>query len=330
MIKRLIIMILVSIMLVSAVAYASESKARSEVKNDAAFEENDIPVMAPDASDVNEDQDPEPIDQKAKDYEWNASRTFVVGEVSFHSKPEVGIRKGTCAEGRSRNGVMCNSFACDARGVYAYYNYNRLVKTALADEDAIYSYFSLDGMNWNGGGAIDKFRSECEPGSYFDGNVTDETIETLASRGKAVEYWFYIDWYQQDKVKEGDTVLIAVDPQLTVNPNYLIPGNPYNIKMPKSYSAVLIPFPCAEDFGASIEPHVAKFVNGKLQMPGDIKETFDPRRLYDDTDPELTGIRDGDSLETVVAFLKAVEQDMIRYEEEMRQQPAVTDVSSIR
>ena len=330
MVKRLIIMILVSIMLVSAVAYASEAKARSEVKNDTAFEEKEIPVMAPDASDVNEDQDPEPIDQKAKDYEWNASRTYVVGVVSFHSKQSVAIRKGTCAEGRDRFGVKCNSFACDAHGVYAYYNYDRLVKTALADEGAIYSYFSLDGGNWNGGGPIDKFRSECEPGSYFDGNVTDEIIDALASRGKAVEYWFYIDWYEQDKVKEGDTVLIAVDPQLTVNPNYLIPGNPFNIKMPKSYSAVLIPFPSAEAYGASTEPHVAKFVDGKLQMSDDIKETFALRRLYDDTDPELTGIKDGDAIEDVVAFLKAVEQDMIRYEEEMRQQPITTDVSSTR
>ena len=323
--KRLTEVLLAVVMLVSVSGCTSGSKDVTEVQSVAVQEDHTIVVSDANKGAAHEE---DPRDQRAKDYEWNVSRTFVVGEVSFHNDPSGYTLKGMCTEGRGVSGVKCNSFACDARGVYAYYNYDRLVKTALADEGAIYSYFSLDGVNWNGGGAIDKFRSECEPGSYFDGSVTDEIIESLASRDKAVEYWFYIDWRQQDRVKEGDTVLMVIDPVLTVNPNYLIPEYQDTIKTPKSYSAVVAPFPGA--FEGSFDPYIVQFVDGKLQLPAELPETFALRRLYDDTDPELTGIKDGDSIETVVAFLKAVEQDMIRYEEEMRQQPITTDVSSIR
>ena len=322
MVKRLIIMILVSIVLISAVAYASEAKARSEVKNDTAFEEKDIPVMAPDASDVNEDQDPEPIDQKAKDYEWNASRTYMVGEITFHNWPEGHYNTGHGSDELPIIGIKSQKIGCDTRGVYAYYNYDRLVDTALAD-GAIYSYYDIDGFESIRGTEVDERHKNDPPGLFYDGTLTEEFIKKLNDRGTGAEYTFYINWLYQDKAEIGDVILVALDPQVTINLNYLNPGS--NIKYPKRYDAVVVPYTPDDS-----EPYIAHFIDGKLQLPAELEDAFALRRLYDDTDPELTGIKDGDAIEDVVAFLKAVEQDMIRYEEEMRQQPITTDVSSIQ
>ena len=51
----------------------------------------------------------------------------------------------------------------------------------------------------------------------------------------------------------------------------------------------------------------------KLQLPEELKESLNLYRLYNDTEPERTAIKDGDTVDDVIAFIKCVEQDVARY-----------------
>ena len=72
-----------------------------------------------------------------------------------------------------------------------------------------------------------------------------------------------------------------------------------------------------EPFGVEPKsPMLAKFVDGRLQLPEELKASLNLRRLYDDSEPERTAIKDGDSVDDVIAFIKCVEQDVERYRSE--------------
>ena len=247
------------------------------------------------------------------DLEFDGVKSIAVAVVKDKSYGSFSIGNG--AEGFTERGSQCQLLDCD---VLYFYNYDRLREAAEADGiDTTYMYFKIGGMVYGGS----KGRSEDK--DAFDGNLTDTFIQNLKARGREVTYSIYLDWDYKDEVEVGDTILIAVDPQLTINPNYLTGA--YEIKSPRSYFTVVAPFQAE-----SPEPYLAKFKDGRLVLPAGLSEAITLRRLYDDTYPELTGIKDGDSVEDVVNFLKAVEQDMVRYEQELRQRPASTDVSSIR
>ena len=251
-------------------------------------------------------------------YKWNKSKSIVVAVIN--DKAEDGpYTLGSCTGNFSVKGMKGQYISCQA---LEFYNYERLRNVADADETALYHYFNI-GIDWFWGGqkVAERYRSISE--SLFTGDLTNEWVEAFNNANNPISYVFYIDWENKGKADVGDTVLAVVDPQLTVNPNSLYSDS--HIKNPRSYQIVIAPF--SEDHP---EPYIAHFIDGKLQLSKELEDAFALRRLYDDTDPELTGIKDGDAIEDVVAFLKAVEQDMIRYEEEMRQQPITTDVSSIR
>lgn len=224
---------------------------------------------------------------------------------------------GTLAEGFPKEGLGAAKLKCEA---LAFFNYNRL-KSAADAEEALYLYYNIGQFTYVGGGSVAK-RFEKRPGS-FNGDITEEYLEALKASNTLFTYNIYLDWDHKDSAEVGDILLIAIDPQVSINPNSN--GNAYEIEDPKIYRAVVSPFAADHPM-----PHLVKFVEGKLQFPAELQDTFALRRLYDDTNPELTCIKDGDSVEDVAAFLKAVEQDMARYEEEQKQQPKSTDVSSIR
>lgn len=242
-------------------------------------------------------------EQRAKDYEWNASRTYAVAQLVEKTPAEAMI--GSLAEGFPKDGMASMKLICE---VPQMFNYSRL-RDAADSEDALYQYFNIGQFAWVGGGSAAR-RSENRPGS-FNGDITEEFLESLRASNTPFTYNIYLDWNYKDAVNIGDTVLIAIDPQVTINPNST--GTAYEIEDAKCYRAVAAPF--ASD---SPQPHIAHFIDGKLQLSAKLQDAFDLRRLYNDTNPELTGIKDGDSVETVVNFLKAVEQDMIRYEGEMK------------
>ena len=246
------------------------------------------------------------------DLELDTGKTIAVAVVTRINEPEGYTYIGTGVEGFPETGQESWGFDCD---VLYYFNYDRLREAVDSDEDeeAAYHYFNLGGVAWYGSKALVK-KLETRPYDAFKGDITAEFVENLKKTNWPLSYSFYIDKEYQI-VKEGDTILIAVDPQQTFNANYP------RIKE-HWYNAVVAPF--ASDHP---QPYLVRFIDGKLQLDGDMADAFTLYRLYDDTNPELTGIKDGDSVETVVNFLKAVEQDMIRYEEEMRQQPVQADRS---
>ena len=256
------------------------------------------------------------------DYELNKSKSFIVGKVVYHSYPDGWGNKGNYAEGFPEEGIKTIQLRLDAD---KYYNYERLWNTAEADKDASYCYFRLGQFNWNGGKYREMMNSSGAGQVSFNGLVTDEYLDELKRNGQRIEFILDIDREYQHMAEEGDIVILASDAQLTYNGNYFTEGGAERISFPKWYSAVVAPF--APDHP---EPYIAKFVDGKLQLSDNMKDAFALKRLYPDTDPQLTGIKDGDSVEDVVNFLKAVQQDMARYEAELRQLPASTDVSSIR
>ena len=247
-----------------------------------------------------------------ENYWFAKEKTYAIVIVKEITGAEANL--GSLAEGFDKDGLAAAKLKCEA---LEFFNYSRLREAADA-EDALYQYFNIGQFAWVGGGSVAK-RLEKRPGS-FKGDITEEYLESLKASNIPFTYTIYLDWNYKDAVEIGDTILIAIDPQVTINPNST--GTTYEIEDPKTYRAVVSPFVMD-----SPQPYLARFVDGKLQLAEDMAEAFTLYRLYNDTNPELTGIKDGDSIEDVVNFLKGVEQDMIRYEEEMRQQPVQADKS---
>ncbi len=249
----------------------------------------------------------------AEIYGNNNKKTVVVAEVRDMS--EGWYLQGVRLEGYPFGGIKCRQVNCN---VMTYFNYARM-RAAADDNNSRYTYFSIGDSAWYGGNEYVKYLKSLNIPNLFYGDITDEFTGSMNAIGKAITYDFMIDWEYKEALKAGDVILFVVDPLVDSASND--PERPEDVL----YRAVISPLT-----GDHPEPYVAKFIDGKLQLPADLQDAFELKRLYDDTNPELTGIKDGDSVETVVNFLKAVEQDMIRYEQELKQLPASTDVSSIR
>ncbi len=245
--------------------------------------------------------------------EWNAGRTYAVAQVIDITGAEANI--GSLAEGFPKEGIGSAKLTCEVLDIY---NFARL-KDAAEAEDASYLYFTVGDFEWIGGGSAAKKR-ESRQGSLRDSDITEEYLTELKNNGANVTYMIYLDWNHKDTVGIGDTILVSIDPQVSINPNSQ--GDAYAIEDSKVYRAVVAPF--AADH---LQPHIAKFVDGKLQLPAELSGAFELGRLYDDAEPQLTGIKNGDSVEDVVAFLKTVEQDMARYEAENTPEPVVESVT---
>ena len=249
----------------------------------------------------------------AEIYGNNNKKTVVVAEVRDMS--EGWYLQGVRLEGYPFGGIKCRQVNCN---VMTYFNYARM-RAAADDNNSRYTYFSIGDSAWYGGNEYVKYLKSLNIPNLFYGDITDEFTGSMNAIGKAITYDFMIDWEYKEALKAGDVILFVVDPLVDSASND--PERPEDVL----YRAVISPLA-----GDHPEPYAARFVDGKLQLDEDIADAFMLYRLYDDTYPELTGIKDGDSVEDVVNFLKAVEQDMVRYEEEQKQQPISTDVSSIR
>ena len=114
-------------------------------------------------------------------------------------------------------------------------------------------------------------------------------------------YVIYLSWYYKDMVEVGDVILAEIDSELD--------GVSGRGSFEDSHFLTIQP-----GYGKdNPSPHVAVFKDGKLQLSAELQESFNLRRLYDDTDPGRRAIRDGDTLEDVKAFMECVEQDVSRY-----------------
>ena len=194
------------------------------------------------------------------------------------------------AEGPSRRGyvtlaargVLCQHIKCD---VLCFYNEARLKSICRADgADCRYNQYT-----------VQESRGEL---------VMDDAFYKMAQASNdPIVYNIYIDWDYKDIVKAGDTMLIDLGTILNQNPNG-------GVREPSQHHLVVEPFGVEHK-----APFLAKFVDGKLQLPDELKDSLNLRRLYDDTEPERTEIKDGDSVEDVIAFIKCVEQDVERFQE---------------
>ena len=300
--QKLIALVMAAVMLLTlAGCFASAepgASAKSDVGTDALV---DTPMPQP--------TDPARIIKSSS--EWNKSRTIVVAEVL-----EMSVGKfEQCIEAEGSSDYQ-KTMTCQIRcNAMWFYNYHRLREAADRD-GSNYLYFRINGFGWLGGKSVVEYLDSLGIPDLFYGDITEEFLENLKRNGQTLTYDFYIDWEYRDQICVGDVVLMEADPQKTINPNYWV-------NEPPVYLAMFAPF--AADHP---QPHIAKFVDGKLVLPAELSGAFELSRLYDDTKPQLTGIKDGDSVEDVVAFLRAVEQDMARYEAENTTEPAGEPISS--
>ena len=135
--------------------------------------------------------------------------------------------------------------------------------------------------------------------------IMDEKFYAKAEEiGRPVVYKIYLDGEYRDTVKVGDTILVNLETLLDQNTNK-------EATSPRNHHLVIAPF--------SLEhktPVLAKFADGKLQLGEELKDSLNLKRLYEDTEPGRTAIKDGDSIEDVISFIKCVEQDVERYKAE--------------
>ena len=232
-------------------------------------------------------------------YEWNLSKAYVVTDLDEVSEGKCHIHR-TYSPSAAPDWDTFVSLHSYYRVRYYYGEEEMRLRALMKDPNALIKYNTM---------RIQQSRGLLSKSVY---HTYEECVQSALSAGAWLNYNFMLDWEYRSEVKPGDTVIMAVD-------NGMEPwGEAY---------AVVQPYPFTEEH---TKPYLAKFIDGKLQLDEDIADAFMLYRLYDDTYPELTGIKDGDSVEDVVNFLKAVEQDMVRYEQELKQLPASTDVSSIR
>ena len=275
------------------------------------------PVMTNDqeASGTAETQEPavvaaipavSPEEEMADHYRKNIGKALVVGEVTSVRKLARASGIGANTGEISASGYPVKVIGIETRNLYAYYNQVGLLNKALSNEGSLYTFVMTGGSDIYLGGIVDERHRNEPEGSYFNGDLSDAFIENAAKRGRPVEYSFYINKEYSDSVSVGDTVLMSVDFQLSYNPNE------QNELRNRRYNVVVVPFG-----PNSSEPYIAKFIDGILQLPAELEDAFRLFRLYDDTEPQPAGIKDGDTVEAVIEYLSEVEQDLARYEQEL-------------
>ena len=220
-----------------------------------------------------------PVRDIKSDLELDTNRSLAVAVVQE-------VSEGPFARGQvtlTERGVKCQELKCD---VLYFYDEARLKALCKADNaDCRYNQYS-----W--------FESRGDL-------VMDENFYKKAKEGGSpVIYKIYLDWHYKDTVEVGDTILVNLGTLLNQNPNE------GTTETPQHHLVV-------EPFGVEPKsPMLAKFVDGRLQLPEELKASLNLRRLYDDSEPERTAIKDGDSVDDVIAFIKCVEQDVERYRSE--------------
>ena len=217
----------------------------------------------------------------ATDYELDTKKSLAIAVVK--EKSEGPFRRGyvTLAE----QGVSCQELKSD---VLYFYDEARLKALCKADDaDCRYNNYTF-------------FESR---GYYV---MDEEFYKKAKETNHPITYDFYLDWNYKDTVEVGDVILIDVGTLLNKNPNNDSEETP-------QHHLIIQPFGTN-----SKSPILAKFVNGKLQLPEELKDSLNLRRLYDDTEPERIAIKDGDSVDDVIAFIKCVEQDVARFQNEAR------------
>ena len=221
----------------------------------------------------------DPVRDIKADYEYDTNRSLAVAVVQEVSEGPFWRGCVVLAE----RGVLCQELKCD---VLHFYDEARLKALCKADEaECRYNQYSV----WEGWG-------------YYV--MDEEFIKAAQNSNDPIEYKIYLDWNYKDTVKVGDTILINVGTLLNRNPNE------GSTEPPQHHLVV-------EPFGVEPKsPMLAKFVDGRLQLPDELKDSLNLRRLYHDTDPESTSINDGDTVDDVIAFIKSVEQDVERYRSE--------------
>lgn len=220
------------------------------------------------------------------DYEIDAGRYFAVTKVIEKSEGYSGVGTGVLKGTDEWLGLPCQALKCETLYFYNEPGFKEAMSLAGGKN---WIYNTLSGSEGRGGVV----------------QVDNALRKQLRGTGDKLEIYekIRLDWRYKDVVEVGDIILVDLGVQLWKNPN--------SGSAETAIHAVVNPL-SAE--GAA--PNIAVFKDGKLQLSKELEGVFDLRRLYNDTDPELTGIRDGASVEEVVAFLEAVEQDIARYREE--------------
>ena len=213
------------------------------------------------------------------DYELDANRSLAIAIVK--EKSEGPFTRGCVT--LAKHGVSCQQLKSE---VLYFYNESRLKELCKADgADCRYNNYSI-------------FESH----GYFV--LDEEFYKNAKDANPPLIYDFYIDWDYRDTVNVGDIILIEVGTLLNQNPNKNSDETP-------QHHLVIQPFGVE-----SKSPILAKFLDGKLQLSVELEEQLALYRLYDDPEPERIGIKDGDSIDDVIAFIECVEQDVVRFRNE--------------
>ena len=223
-----------------------------------------------------------PVRDIKTDYEFDACKSFAVAVVKEKSEGPYTIGTGVLNE----RGLDCQELICD---VLYFYNESRLKDIARLSEADTWIFSNL---------SVSEALGDIPINNDFRKQQREQTGRHLEVRD-----YIYIDWRFRDTIKEGDTILVDLGTQLWKNPN-----EGHNEALQH-----LIIEPVTVD---GVLPYVALFSDGKLQLTQELESRFTLRRLYDDTEPDLTAIHNGDTVESVIEFLRIVEQDVDRYRNE--------------
>lgn len=220
-------------------------------------------------------------------YYLDINKSIAVAVVNEKSEGPFEIGAGILSE----SCINSQQLKCD---ILYFYNESRIKETArLSDKNPgemdNWCFSNLSGFEAQGDIVIDNaFRKQQRE---IEGHhlVVNDTI--------------YLDWRYRDSVKEGDVILVDLGVHKWINPNQGIGET----------TSHLVANPVTMD-GSS--PHVAHFNDGILELDAEDASVFDLRRLYPDDEPDFSAIHNGDSVESVIAFLIRMEHDIARYRDE--------------
>ena len=214
-------------------------------------------------------------------YELDSNKSLAVFLVKEKSEGPIKVGTGVLNEA----GVDCQQLKGD---ILYFYNESRIKEMGRLSGARYWLFSNLSILEQQGSIVVNNDFRKQQRGS---------------GRSLEVKDTIYLDWRYKDTVKVGDTILVDLGTQHWVNPNEGIDETIQH----------LIVDPVIQ---TGAKPYIAVFVDGKLQLDQEMEAVFSLERLYEDTEPDLTEIHDGDSIESVIAFLSSVEQDVARYRKE--------------
>ena len=227
-----------------------------------------------------------PVQDADADYEYNTGKALVLARVT--EKSEGPFSFGSWG--------LLEELKCEVLGFFG----EERLKDRIRSDNAYCRFNNYTVWESLGSMVIDEKFIEERRNPPKNAYKPDGTISMLYM---PIEYNIYLTWDHREKVDVGDIILAEVEIYKVQHTT--------ETSDPDSY--VLFIQPYAQDRPA---PHMAKFEGGKLQIMPDLQETFNLRRIYDDTEPGSRSIKAGDTVEEVTAFIACVDQDMARYEKE--------------